>query len=407
MSTGPRRRDVLRGVCGLGLWLGSPATRAVAVATAGAARRGGRAPEAEPTGGGRCAAGDLRIGVERLAGNPIIRPHQDGRMGGNVQGPSLIRVPNWIANPLGRYYLYFADHKGAYIRLAYADRLEGPWRTHEPGSLQLAESLFLTEPAPVPEGWAPAAGAAPAPPPPAGASAAGSAAGAPTPALSGFASGAVEGVPTPLESATLPHIASPDAHAREDLREIVLYYHGLEGFRTQRSRVATSKDGIHFTARPELVGSTYLRAFRHDGQWYILGMPGMLFRSRDGLSGFEQGPTLFPPTMRHAGALVRGRTLFVFWTRVGDSPEHILLSTIDLDGDWSTWRAGEPIDVLYPERDWEGADLPPAPSVRDAINVRVRQLRDPAMFEEAGRVYLLYSVAGESGIAIAELELDC
>jgi len=34
---------------------------------------------------------------------------------------------------------------------------------------------------------------------------------------------------------------------------------------------------------------------------------------------------------------------------------------------------------------------------------QVRQLRDPALLETDGRTYLLYSVAGESGIAIAEL----
>ena len=33
----------------------------------------------------------------------------------------------------------------------------------------------------------------------------------------------------------------------------------------------------------------------------------------------------------------------------------------------------------------------------------VRQLRDPAVFEDEGHLYLLYSVAGEQGIAIAEL----
>ena len=59
--------------------------------------------------------------VRRSAANPIIRPHMDARMGANVQGPSLIRVPDWVKNPLGRYYLYFADHKGSYIRLAVAD----------------------------------------------------------------------------------------------------------------------------------------------------------------------------------------------------------------------------------------------------------------------------------------------
>jgi len=31
-------------------------------------------------------------------------------------------------------------------------------------------------------------------------------------------------------------------------------------------------------------------------------------------------------------------------------------------------------------------------------------LREPSMFVEQGRVHLLYSVAGESGIAIAELQ---
>jgi hypothetical protein len=34
----------------------------------------------------------------------------------------------------------------------------------------------------------------------------------------------------------------------------------------------------------------------------------------------------------------------------------------------------------------------------------VRQLRDPAIFPENGKTYLLYSIAGENGIAIAELK---
>ena len=42
----------------------------------------------------------------------------------NINGPSLVRVPEWVENPLGKYYLYFAHHRGAYIRLAYADALK-------------------------------------------------------------------------------------------------------------------------------------------------------------------------------------------------------------------------------------------------------------------------------------------
>jgi hypothetical protein len=320
--------------------------------------------------------------VRRLAGNPIVPPNLGPRMGTNVQGPSLIRVPDWVPEPLGRYYLYFADHKGSYIRLAYSDSPAGPYTMYEPGTLQLEQSHFLTEPAEIPDTIQKEID------------------------LGGFAPGPVEGVPAPLDSATKPHIASPDAHVRHDRKEIVLYFHGLDGFRQQLTRVATSKDGIHFGARPERLARSYLRAFEHDDQWYAMAMPGVFYRSKDGLTDFEQGPTLFPNTMRHGGLLVRGETLYVFWTRVGDTPEHILLSTIDISGDWSTWKAGEPTSVLVPEESWEGADLPLVSSVRDAINVRVHQLRDPAIFEDEGRVYLLYSVAGESGIAIAELTFE-
>ena len=76
--------------------------------------------------------------VERLLDASIISAVLDASIGQNIQGPSLIRVPDWLENPLGVYYLYFADHKGSYIRLAYADELTGPWHIYQPGSLQLA-----------------------------------------------------------------------------------------------------------------------------------------------------------------------------------------------------------------------------------------------------------------------------
>src|ERR1700693_4434111 len=89
---------------------------------------------------------ELKIRIERPLDRPIISADTEPSIGVNIQGPSLIRVPDWIENPLGAYYLYFADHKGSYIRLAYADRLTGPWRVHPPGSLHLAQSGFLTAP---------------------------------------------------------------------------------------------------------------------------------------------------------------------------------------------------------------------------------------------------------------------
>lgn len=79
-----------------------------------------------------------------------------------------------------------------------------------------------------------------------------------------------------------------------------------------------------------------------------------------------------------------------------------MVSTIELSTGWSTWTATPGVEVLRPERTWEGADAPVIASQRSTAYGHVNQLRDPAVFEEGGRVFLLYAVAGESGIAIAE-----
>ena len=63
--------------------------------------------------------------------------------------------------------------------------------------------------------------------------------------------------------------------------------------------------------------------------------------------------------------------------------------------------------MLRPELPWEGADAPLVPSVRSTAYGHVNQLRDPAILEDEGRVYLFYAVAGESGIALAEVSIDC
>ena len=337
------------------------------------------------------AAGALAFGagaaaqtvrVERLADAPIVGPELHPSIGENIQGPSVIRVPDWVAEPLGAYYLYFADHKGRYIRLAYADDLLGPWRVHPPGSLQIADSHFLTEPPEVSPEELERLQAARA------------------------ARGAAPMSHDALFEATTPHIASPDVHVDDANRRIVMYFHGLDGVGRQVSRVATSSDGIAFSARPERLGRTYMRVFGRDGYTYAMSMPGQFYRSRDPLGGFEGGPLLFNARMRHSALLVRGDTLHVFWTQVGDVPEHVKHSTIDLSGDWATWSETPGVEVLRPEHDWEGADAPLEPSVRSTAYGQVNQLRDPAIFEDAGRIFLLYAVAGESGIAIAEVNFD-
>jgi hypothetical protein len=274
------------------------------------------------------------VRIERVGDGPIVGPETDDSIGTNIQGPSLIRCPSWICKPLGRYLLYFADHKGSYIRLAAADRLDGPWRVHRPGSLHLVESGFPVDP---PE--------------------------ADDEKLSELAElytqlfGDSEWSHDLLVDAVTPHIASPDAHVDDAERRIVMYFHGLDSFAVQVTGAAVSTDGTVFVGRPEVLGNPYLRAFTHDGMTYALTMPGQLLRSQDGLSGFERGPRLFEPAMRRSGVTVRGDTLHVFWTRVGDSPESILHTTVRLVGDWMSWSESSTETVLGPEHHREGPTL--------------------------------------------------
>lgn len=309
----------------------------------------------------------VKFEVKRLKNNPIINPSMHESLGNNITGPSLIHAPEWIDNPLGAYYLYFGAHKGDYIRLAYADHLEGPWQIYEPGTLHLEESLFPT-----------------------------------TPSTKMLKFGRDPNFKGPDES--MPHIASPDVHIHEETNEIWMYYHGLLKNGLQMTRVARSKDGIHFKAEPDIISFPYLRIFRYEEWYYGMCMPGIFYRSRNGINDFKQGPILFKPTMRHSALRLVSDQLQIFWTQVGDSPERILLSTLDLSKNWKEWKASTPIEILRPEKDWEGGNLEAKPSFRGLVSEKVCQLRDPAIYEERGKIFLLYCVAGESGVAIAELK---
>lgn len=294
--------------------------------------------------------------VRRLDAGPIIRPGP--RIGDNINGPSLVRAPE---GGLGRYHLYFAHHIGDHIRLAYADQLSGPWAICRDGVLSLPDSRFPTEPVaddPVPEGW----------------------------------------------TRWFPwHIASPDVHLVGG--EVRMYFHGLVDLEnTQMTRLALSRDGLDFDVQPDLLCPSYLRAFPWDGWWYGIVLNGALYRSRDGVVPFEPGPVLWP-SMRHCAVLLRGATLHVIFSRWGDAPERLLHATVELSGDWTSWTTSEPVELLRPEHDWEGARLEPEPSVPGPALEPVCQLRDPAVYEEDDQTYLLYAVAGEQGIAIAELDL--
>ncbi len=317
----------------------------------------------------------------RLPQNPLITVDSSPTLGDNVNGPSIIRVPSWIPQPRGRYYGYFAHHKGQFIRLAYSDAIAGPWKIYEAGVVQVKDTAFY-RPQPDPPG-------------------------------------------SPAELYT--HVASPEIYVDEARHKLVMWFHGwwTDGQRwpldgpaarawvrehryAQFTQVAESSDGIHFDIHAPITHTSYLRVFPYDGMYYGMARLGLLLRSADPLKAFEVGPNPFRDgpysgRVRHVALLRRDRRLFVFFSGIGDAPERILLSTIDLTGDWRQWKASAPTEILRPQAPYECPQIRAAPSEPGEIYGKAQQLRDPAIFEENGKTFLFYSICGEQGLGAAEI----
>jgi len=77
---------------------------------------------------------------------------------------------------------------------------------------------------------------------------------------------------------------------------------------------------------------------------------------------------------------------------------------MDIRGEWTTWQAGPPDEVLRSELPWEGSNLPVVTSRSGAVHHPEHALRDPHIFtDNDGRQWLTSSTAGEQAIAIAEV----
>ncbi len=308
--------------------------------------------------------------AERLPENPIITaPMFPGDDGANINGPSLVKVPDFVENPLGNYYLYFAHHNGKYIRMAYADAVEGPYTIYEPGTLRLEDCICdRVKP----------------------------------------------GDPY------VPHIASPEVEIDEAEKKFVMYFHCpqyLGGDRKFKQNFAqltlrsTSDNGIDFVPESEPLGVSYFRVFPWNGYQYAIARLGQLYRSTDGISDFEKGPNPFlkvagDKQVRHNDIYLEDDTLWVFYTQIGDAPENMLVSKIRLTENWEDWKVEAPKVVLRPETSYEGIDLETLPSKRGAIFEPVKQFRDPNVFNDGGTLYLLYAVEGETAIAISKLKKE-
>lgn len=326
-----------------------------------------------------------QVTAARFAQNPLITVNSSPTLAGNVNGPSIIRVPDWVAHPLGKYYLYFANHKGRFIRLAYANSVTGPWKIYDPGVLQVKDTAFYRP------------------------------------------------QPDPSNGSIYTHVASPEIYIDQQQKRIILWAHGMwtdgkawpgatgadpiserewlsNNHYEQFTQSFESTDGLHFTSHPAITKHSYLRVFKSGDTFYGVARSGKLYRSKDPFAEFEPGAELFRDSpdagrVRHTALLRRGDTLYVFFTAIGDAPEHIQVSKVDQSKPWAEWKAGPPEEVLTSEASYECAALPLTPSRAGDIDTPVHQLRDPAIFEESGKVYLFYSICGEQGLAGAEITL--
>src|SRR5688572_26756490 len=180
------------------------------------------------------------VKVTRFTTNPLVTVKSSSTLGANVNGPTVIRVAAWVERPLGTYYMYFGNHRGDFIRLAYADSVTGPWTIHEPGVWHVRDSA-LNRPQPD------------------------------SARFGGFNT----------------HFASPETFIDTANRRIVLWAHGWytngEHWPTepkaaqqwanergygQFSQAAVSSDGLSFKAQPAITKESYLRVFARNGALY-------------------------------------------------------------------------------------------------------------------------------------------
>ena len=324
--------------------------------------------------------------------------------GVNINGPSVIRIPEWIApedraHPEARYYMYFAHHSGPYIRMAWAKEIEGPWHLYNTGMDVLpgyrgvldfgAQNLYLDN-----------------------------------------------GITIELN-----HLASPDAHVDHENKKIILYFHagsstwvnGKE-VNKQLTYVSTSPDGLNFYygIEPVILGPSYFRVFRYINDLFALTNDGTPYRAPDGndpwrapvgwnysnmlwvkhpknpfqLDINNDGYTKDQLRVRHTAVRFVGDELHVFYSRRGELQERIQLSTIDLSvGDWEAWDTTyPPVEILKPEPGWEGGELPLKASEKGSAPEDVNQLRDPFVFEDEDEsLYLFYTGRGEDAIGLAAM----
>lgn len=196
------------------------------------------------------------------------------------------------------------------------------------------------------------------------------------------------------------HIASPDIYYREKKKEWVMYYHGDSSTGKQYTYHATSKDGENWECHNNVIGYFYFRRFGDYAVAKKNNESGVIYElvvNKGKETWVEKFASI--PQMRHAYPYVQDGILYLFYTRVGDTVEHIRVRVYNMEN----WEEYDDYEILKPSLKWEGANKKESPSNFGRAYGRVKQLRDPFVLSYKDELYLYYSYAGESGIGVGKL----
>lgn len=284
---------------------------------------------------------------QRCGDGPLLSASRRRGVGLSVSGPALVADDPRSGRGAGEYRLYFAHHRGHSIRLATARSVDGPWSIQSP-ALSLGDTHYTD------------------------------------------------------------HIASPAVVRDESTGLWRLYFHGGSGtsLDVQSESVAVSADRDGFRVLRRDIGHPYWSVFTLRGRWYALVMPGSLYESLSGLDDFVFRGSALEASARHSSAVVVDDLVVVFYSRIGDCPEHIRVRVLVPPHRAAAWLSLDLGPALFPEESYEGSDLPVRPSRPGGCQAPSRDLRDPGALVLGDRIYVAYAAGGERAIGLAMVPSD-
>lgn len=267
----------------------------------------------------------------------------------NINGPCVVEVPN---SPLGRYHLYYANHIGKEIRLAYTNDIEGHWTLHHTPVLKLED--------------------------------------------------------TPCDG----HIASPDVIVRSETK-LLMRFHGPYMDKQQTLMAISNDSGVTFEFAPkeDIIPTFYFKYLTiPDTGVYGIAKNGNLGGEIWQLEyvGGHIDPFEWVkikdiiPNMRHAHAVYNENDglIDVYYTRIGDAPESICLAKFTFPEFQMVYDSV----IYWPQYPWEGVGQLIEKSSKGGVFGLHHQLRDPFYFKCETGEYLFYAAGGEHCIGMLKMK---